>query len=91
MNDQIKTFILCTLAFLVGLLMIGCNTNRSTNDDIDKILKAKAVVRTMVNYPDTLDFHDMKTRVIGNKVYLTFTASNAFGVEETHTVDIDVN
>lgn len=74
---------------MTGLLFAGCNA--SNNDEIDKIIKAKARVESMVNFPDTLDFHDMKTRVVGNKVYLTFTASNAFGVTETHTVGVDVD
>lgn len=46
---------------------------------------------TMVNYPDTLSFNNMATRVSGNTVTLTFTAKNAFGVPETHTMDIQVD
>lgn len=64
----------------------------SINDpDINKILKAKDIVRGMVNYPDTLVFHDLYTKVSGNTVTLKFTAKNAFGVPETHTKDIKVN
>ena len=62
----------------------------SSSSDIDKILAAKAKVRTMVNYPDTLDFHDLSTNVSGNTVTLKFTAKNAFGVPETHTMNIRV-
>ncbi len=60
-------------------------------DDIDKILKAKDIVRAMVNYPDTLVFHEFQTVVKGNTVTLTFTCKNGFGVPETHTMDIKVN
>ena len=60
-------------------------------DDIDKILKAKNIVRNMVNYPDTLVFHDLYTKVSFNTVTLKFTAKNAFGVPETHVLDIKVN
>ncbi len=60
-------------------------------DDIDKILKAKEIVRGMVNYPDTLVFHEFSTKVSGNTVTLKFTCKNAFGVSETHTMDIRVD
>lgn len=57
---------------------------------IDKILKAKNIVRSIVNYPDTLVFHDMYTKVKGNVVTLKFTCKNGYGVPETHTMDINV-
>ena len=60
-------------------------------NDIDKILKAKEIVRGMVNYPDTLVFHEFSTKVSGNTVTLKFTCKNAFGVPETNTLDIRVN
>ena len=62
-----------------------------SDSDIDKILKAKEIVRGMVNFPDTLVFHDFSTKVSGNTVTLKFTCKNAFGVPETHTMDIKVN
>lgn len=62
-----------------------------SDSDIDKILKAKDIVRGMVNYPDTLVFHEFHTKVSGNTVTLKFTAKNAFGVPETHVKDIKVN
>lgn len=61
-----------------------------SDDEINKILKAKDIVRGMVNFPDTLVFHDLYTKVNGNTVTLKFTAKNAFGVPETHTKDIKV-
>jgi hypothetical protein len=60
------------------------------DSDIDKILKAKDFVRKMVNYPDTLVFHDLYTQVKGDVVTLKFTCKNGFGVPETHTKDIKV-
>ena len=60
-------------------------------NDIDKILKAKEIVRSMVNYPDTLVFHEFHTKVLGNTVTLKFTCKNAFGTPETHVKDIRVN
>lgn len=60
-------------------------------DDIDKILKAKDIVRSMVNYPDTLVFHEFYTKVRGNTVTLKFTCKNGYGVPETHIKDIVIN
>ena len=60
-------------------------------DDIDKILRAKEIVRSMVNYPDTLVFHEFSTVVKGNMVTLKFTCKNAFGTPETHIKDIRVD
>lgn len=80
--------------FAIALLcvcFVGCSGSGSSGGDIDKIIAAKAVVRSMVNYPDTLSFHNMSTRVSGNTVTLKFSAKNAFGVSETHTMDIEVN
>ena len=54
-------------------------------------MKAKDIVRGMVNYPDTLVFHEFSTKVSGNTVTLKFTAKNGFGVPETHVKDIKVN
>jgi len=61
------------------------------DNEINKILKAKEIVRGMVNFPDTLVFHEFATKVNGNTVTLKFTAKNAFGVPETHVKDIKVN
>lgn len=67
------------------------NPQTISDSDIDKILKAKEIVRSMVNFPDTLVFHDLYTNVRGNTVTLKFTCKNAFGVPETHTKDIRVD
>ena len=69
----------------------GFATVRTTSDDIDKILKAKDIVRASVNFPDSLVFHEFSTKVSGNTVTLKFSCKNAFGVSETHTKDIKVN
>jgi hypothetical protein len=82
--------ILLVLA-VISAMFDGCNGNSSSsNSKIDKIIAAKQIVRNSVNYPDTLDFHDLKTNVSGNVVTLTFTAKNAFGVPSTHTMNINV-
>ena len=73
--------------FISLLLIAGCEVG---NPEVDKIIKAKSKVRSMVNYPDTLDFHDLQTSVSGNKVTLTFSAKNAFGVPSTYTKTISV-
>jgi len=67
------------------------NPNVAVANDVDKILKAKEIVRKMVNYPDTLVFHEFYTKVSGNTVTLKFTCKNAFGTPETHVKDIRVN
>lgn len=69
----------------------GFATVKTTSDDIDKILKAKEIVRASVNFPDSLVFHEFSTKVSGNTVTLKFSCKNAFGVSETHTKDIKVN
>jgi hypothetical protein len=85
------------MSIILGLAAIGMVNNLIVNppsvmaDDIDKILKAKEIVRSMVNYPDTLVFHEFSTKVSGNTVTLKFTCKNAFGVPETHVKDIRVN
>jgi len=61
------------------------------DNEINKILKAKEIVRGMVNFPDTLVFHEFATKVNGNNVTLKFTAKNGFGEPETHVKDIKVN
>jgi hypothetical protein len=82
---------------ILGLCLCGGITTAITNptvavaDDIDKILKAKDIVRNMVNYPDTLVFHNLYTKVNGNTVTLKFTCKNGFGVSETHIMDIKVD
>jgi hypothetical protein len=79
--------------FTLGVLFIGdivVNPNVVVANDVDKILKAKEMVRKMVNYPDTLVFHEFSTKVSGNTVTLKFTCKNGFGVPETHTIDIKV-
>jgi hypothetical protein len=85
-----------TLAIIVALLapathILAHEPARISDEEINKILRAKEIVRQMVNYPDTLVFHEFKTKVSGNTVTLTFTCKNAFGVPETHTKDIKVN
>ena len=82
------------LLFIGVCLVIGsCNGGGGGSSDakIDKIIKAKAIVKGMVNYPDTLSFHNMSTSVSGNNVTLKFTAKNAFGVPSTYTKTITVN
>lgn len=85
------------MSIVLGLTTVGMINNLIINppsimaDDIDKILKAKEIVRSMVNYPDTLVFHEFSTKVSGNTVTLKFTCKNAFGVPETHVKDIRVN
>jgi len=89
MKKFMKIFILS-----IGVLFIGdivVNPNVVVANDVDKILKAKDMVRKMVNYPDTLVFHEFSTKVSGNTVTLKFTCKNGFGVPETHTMDIKVN
>ena len=76
---------------VIGLIAGGLSSNNtSSSRDIDKILKAKAMVRSLSNYPDTVVFHEMNTAVNGNIVTLKFTCKNAFGVSETLSLDMFV-
>jgi hypothetical protein len=86
MKKFVNTFILSLGVLFVGDIVI--NPNIVVANDVDKIIKAKNEVRKMVNYPDTLVFHEFSTKVSGNTVTLKFTCKNGFGVSETHTVDI---
>ena len=65
------------------------NNDPSVNTDVDKIITAKQIVLSQLNYPDTADFHDMKTKVNGDNVTLVVTAKNTFGVPSTHTFSIN--
>ena len=84
-------------AIIMGLSIVGISNSIIINptvamaDDIDKILEAKDKVRAMVNYPDTLVFHEFHTKVKGDIVTLKFTCKNGFGVPETHVMDIRVD
>jgi len=85
-----------TLALLIALLApathaVAHEPTRISDEEINKILKAKEIVRQMVRNPDTLVFHDLHTKVSGNTVTLKFTCKNDFGVPETHTKDIKAN
>lgn len=86
--------VMISMAIFSGIdhFIVNPSSVMAINDsDIDKILKAKEIVRNMVNYPDTLVFHDFSTKVSGNTVTLKFSCKNAYGVSETHTMDIKVN
>ena len=88
-----KKFICCVMLGLsvCGMINTIISPNAAVANDIDKILKAKDIVRNMVNYPDTLVFHEFSTVVKGNIVTLKFTCKNGFGVPQTHIMDINVN
>ena len=89
---KIVCSVLLALSVISGMTPYMNNTAYAISDaDVDKIIKAKAIVRAMVNYPDTLVFHNLYTKVSGNTVTLKFTASNAFGVKETRTMNIKVD
>jgi hypothetical protein len=75
------------LAFLMA--MFGKNDGSPTGDDrINDIIAAKAYVRSLLNYPDTADFHDFKTEVTSTHVNLTVTAKNGFGVPMTQSFSV---
>lgn len=88
-----KKFICCVMLGLsvCGMINTIISPNAAVANDIDKILKAKDMVRNMVNYPDTLVFHEFYTVVKGSIVTLKFTCKNGFGVPETHIMDIRVD
>lgn len=83
--------LLLALAIVPGTLPTYGDPIKITDEEINKILRAKEIVRGMVNFPDTLVFHDLHTKVRGNIVTLKFTCKNAFGTPETHTMDIRVD
>lgn len=77
--------------FYGGVYIAPSSANQvERSSDVDKIIEAKAIVRSMANYPDTVEFHTMSTKVDGDRVTLKFTAKNAFGVPDTRIMTIDV-
>ena len=92
MTKFMRCMVMAMMIGFVGDIMVRPNVTMAIDDnEINKILKAKDIVRGMVNYPDTLVFFEFYTKVSGNTVTLKFTAKNAFGVPETHIKDIKVN
>jgi hypothetical protein len=92
MTKFMRYMVMAMMIGFVGDIMVRPNVAVAIDDnEINKILKAKDIVRGMVNYPDTLVFFEFYTKVSGNTVTLKFTAKNAFGVPETHIKDIKVN
>ena len=78
--------IISSIVLASVIIASGCSDPK-----IDKIIAAKGMARNLCNYPDTCTFSFFDMPVVdGNKVTLTFTAKNAFGVPETNTVTFDV-
>ncbi len=96
-QEQVATGCVYSILIVVSLIVMTFlglldGDFPSGSDDATKIVVAKNYVRNrMLNYPDTADFHDMKTSVTGNEVTLTVTAKNAFGVPSTHTFVVTVD
>lgn len=78
----------CVFCVIFCMLFAGCESN---SPNINKILIAKDRVKSIVNYPDTLSFHEFDTKVNGNVVTLKFTCKNAFNVPETHTMSFNID
>jgi hypothetical protein len=75
----------CGILVILGIL--GCFLPE--NQDVNKIIRAKEIVRSKLNYPDTASFH-LNTEVNGDTVTLTVTAKNGFGVPSTQTFTVNV-
>jgi hypothetical protein len=92
MTKFMRYMVMAMMIGFMGDIMVRPNVAMAIDDnEINKILKAKEIVRGMVNYPDTLVFFEFYTKVSGNTVTLKFTAKNGFGVPETFVKDIKVN
>ena len=91
MKKIVVALVLMIVAGSAANCVYADGATKIDDNEINKILKAKEIVRGMVNFPDTLVFHDFSTKVSGNNVTLKFTAKNGFGVPETHVKDIKVN
>ena len=92
MTKFMNCLVMAMMIGFVGDIMVRPNVAMAIDyNEINKILKAKDIVRGMVNYPDTLVFFEFYTKVSGNTVTLKFTAKNGFGVPETFIKDIKVN
>jgi len=68
----------------------GAASLEADKQDRLKIDMAKNIIKTMVNYPDSLVFHDDKIKVFANVVRIKFTAFDENGDSETHTFDINL-
>lgn len=81
-------FLMLVLAFIFDSKE---GSTESTRDrKVDNIILAKDHVLKVLNYPDTADFHEMKTTSEGNIVKLTVTAKNGFGVPKTRTFNVKI-
>ena len=99
-TDTIKIMMWAFIAMIIGVvalnscgITVSSPVQQSEPSDIDKIIAAQDYVRNYVaKYPDTLDFYDWtySPKVNGNTVTLKFSCKNAFGVQETHIMDIEV-
>jgi hypothetical protein len=85
-----KTLLLLFAIAMPAAHAVAYDTVKISDEEINKILKAKDIVRGMVRNPDTLVFHELYTKVKGNVVTLKFTCKNDFGVAETHVLDVTV-
>jgi len=81
---MIKNFLLLCIV----MVMVGCTPDTT---EVDKVITAQHYVKdTLLNYPDTANFHSMDTVVSGDSVFLRVTAKNAFGVPETLEFNVTV-
>ena len=79
------------LVIIVFFISFACSsviTRNSNETEINDILKAKEKVISQLNYPDTVDFHDLETHVTSSHVILKVTAKNGFGIPETRTFEV---
>ncbi len=78
----VVVFILAQMVITTVAGCVGCDSGLSGDAKIERIIDAKARARAMCNYPETIRFNDMQT----TDSTITFSAENAFGVRETHTI-----
>ena len=87
MKNSASTILVGLIPLLVAIAICGMVNSVVINppsvmaNDIDKILQAKEKVRQIVNYPDTLVFHEFSTKVVGNTVTLKFTCKKDMRVD----------
>ena len=79
---------LVIVVFVISFVCSSVITRNSNEKEINDIIEAKEKVISQLNYPDTVDFHDLETHVTSSHVILKVTAKNGFGVPETRTFEV---
>ncbi|MBR0116483.1 MAG: hypothetical protein IJM04_04295 [Prevotella sp.] len=78
------------LLFSISTLLASCSVSPETEAENNAHTQLREQAKVMLNFPDTYDFKKIDSEKINDTIIhvtLTFSGKNAFGVEETNSVD----